>query len=74
MVAIIMPDETHYIISCNMHYNESTELHELWISRPNKKNLKIRENTAKDEILLIKNAIDYVIENGDNALRLQEEV
>lgn len=73
MIAIIKGDNTHYMISCNTNYNEKNDVHELWISRPNGKNLKIKESKDQEEINLIKEAIDYGIENGENAIRLEEE-
>lgn len=73
MIAIIKGNVTHYMISSNTNYNEKEDKHELWISRPNGKNLKIKESPDAEEIELVKEAIDYGIENGEHAIRLEEE-
>lgn len=72
MIAIIKSDVTHYIISCNTNHNPNSDTHELWISRPNGKNLKVSESKDQQEISLIKEAIDYGIENGEFAIRLAD--
>ena len=72
MIAIIKGNVTHYMISSNTNYNEKEDKHELWISRPNGKNLKIKESSDEEEIILIKEAIDYGIEHGEHAIRLEE--
>ncbi len=55
-------------MSCNIH--NADNIFELWITRPNDKNLKIAESTQQKDITIIKEAIDYAIENGIPALRL----
>lgn len=71
MIWIVVGDESHQIISCNVHKwdNEYAKL-ELWVTRPNGKNLKIKEGN-KEEIMELKEAIDYAIENGETAFRIK---
>jgi hypothetical protein len=68
MLWLVEKDSSHEIISCNIHKKD--ELHQLWVTRPNGKSLLIRENENEKEIKLLKEAIDYAIETGEKALRL----
>lgn len=45
-------------------------MHQLWVTRSSGKSLLIIESEDKNEILVIKNAIDYAIETHENVLRL----
>ena len=65
---IIKGEESHEIISCNI-FSENDK-HQLWVTRPNGKNLKIDESTDKSKIEELKEAIDYAIEHKESALRL----
>ncbi len=68
MLWLIKENASHQIVSCNIHNANNT--FELWITRPNDKNLKIVESTQLEDVTTIKEAIDYAIENGIPALRL----
>lgn len=68
MLWLIKEDASHQIMSCNIHNANNT--FELWITRPNDKNLKIAESTKQEDVAIIKEAIDYAIENSIPALRL----
>lgn len=68
MLWLIKEDASHQIMSCNIHNNNNS--YELWVTRPNDKSLKIAESTQQEDIMTIKEAIDYAIENGIPALRL----
>jgi len=68
MLWIIKGDFSHQIVSCNIF--EEGDMYQLWVTRPNGKNLKLEEKADKAEIVLIKEAIDYAIEHGEPVLRL----
>lgn len=68
MIWIIKNDMSHQIISCNIH-NEDNK-YQLWVTRPNGKNLKLEESVNKEEVMELKQAIDYAIEHNEQALRL----
>lgn len=68
MLWLVKGDFSHQIISCNIHIEEGK--FQLWITRPNGKSMKIEESMNKDEVQLIKDAIDYAIETKEPALRL----
>lgn len=59
---------SHAIVSCNTAFKN--DMHELWVTRPGGKSLFITKSKNKDEVLEIKEAIDYAIENGETMLRL----
>ena len=68
MIWIVKGDFSHQIVSCNVHFED--DKYQLWVTRVNGKSLKLDENVNKDEILVIKEAIDYAIEHKEHALRL----
>ena len=68
MIWIIKGDESHEIISANVCNVEGKS--ELWVTRPNGKNLKVYENTEPVEVNLYKEAIDFAIEQGEKAFRI----
>ena len=68
MIWIIIGEESHQIISCNMHAKD--DLYELWVTRPNGKSLLV-ETGAKDKIAELKEAIDYAIEMGANTFKIK---
>jgi len=45
-------------------------MHQLWATRPNGKTMIVKESNDKQEVELIKNAIDYAIEHKETSLRL----
>jgi len=68
MLWLVIGEASHQIIGCNIH--ERDGLYQLWVERVNGKTLKINENTDQKEVALIKEAIDYAIENKESTLRL----
>lgn len=68
MIWIVKGDVSHQIISCNIHEEEGK--YQIWVTRPNGKSLKLEESENKDEILEIKEAIDFAIEHKESTLRL----
>ena len=70
MLWIVKKDMSHQIMSCNTHYDEEKDKHQLWITRPNGKNMKIEESSNQQDIDEIKEAIDFAIENKEGALRI----
>ncbi len=68
MLWLVLKNASHNIISCNTF--KEGDKHQLWVTRPNGKNLMILESTDENEITTAKNAIDYAIEQKETALRL----
>lgn len=68
MLWIIIEGASHQIISCNIHHEN--DVYQLWVERPNGKSLKLAEDANKNEIQLIKDAIDHAIETHDPVLNL----
>ena len=64
MIWIVKGDESHQIISSNVFETEETEEYEVWVTRPNGKNLKIMTHKEKSEAKLLKEALDFAIKDG----------
>ena len=60
--------ETYQIISVNLH--EKDGKHSVWAERPRGNTMKLGESTSKQEVEIIKNAIEYAIENNVKVLEL----
>ena len=45
MIWIIKDEMSHQIISCNVHLEDGK--HQLWVTRPNGKSLKLQESEQK---------------------------
>ena len=71
MIWLIKGDESHNIVSCNVFENEEEEQYEVWVTRPNSKNLKIFTHELKKEASLLKEAIDYAIKTGENTFTIE---
>lgn len=69
MIWLVKDETSHQIISCNI-YKPTDGQYELWVTRPNSKSLKIHESTNKEEVMEIKEAIDFAIEHKEPVLRL----
>ena len=67
----IMEDKLSYeIIGVNIH--ETFEgLFELWVTKKDNKTKLVKRSDDKEEIQLIKDAIDYAIKIGDKVLELK---
>lgn len=73
MLWLIIKNASHQIMSCNIHENKDENKNtsfQLWVTRPNGKNLKIKEDKDISIIKEIKEAIDYAVEHKETALRL----
>lgn len=70
MLWIIKGEQSHAIISCNTHHNKNDETYQIWITRPNGKNLMLDESKDFNRIVEIKEAIDFAVEHKETALRL----
>lgn len=70
MIWLVKGNMSHQIISCNIYDNKDKGTHELWVTRPGGKNLKISESKNRDVVSEIKDAIDYAVEKGIPILRL----
>lgn len=68
MIWIVKEDQSHEIISCNIH--EEGGMFQVWATRPNDKSFKLDENKDRKVVMEIKEAIDFAIERGEGALRL----
>lgn len=68
MLWIAKNGESHQIISCNVH--EDKGKHQVWVERPNGKTLKLDESKDRQQVLDVKEAIDYAIEHGHKVLKL----
>ena len=67
----IMEDKLSYeIIGVNIH-ETSEGLFELWITKKDNKTKLVKRSDDKEEIQLIKDAIDYAIKIGDKVLELK---
>jgi hypothetical protein len=62
MIWLVLNNESHQIISCNIFNGDN--IHQLWVTRPNGKNLKVVESNKEEAIREIKDAIDFAIEQG----------
>jgi hypothetical protein len=65
---VINEDLSYQIVSCNI--SQKGDVYELWVTRPNEKSLKIKEDTDKAKLKEIKDAIDFAIETKEPVLRL----
>lgn len=73
MLWIVNKDTSHQIMSCNVHRDKDDKgegIFQIWITRPNGKNLKLQESKNENTIVTIKEAIDYAIEKNEKVLRL----
>lgn len=67
----IMEDKLSYeIIGVNIH-ETSEGLFELWVTKKDNKTKLVKRSDDKEEIQLIKDAIDYAIKIGDKVLELE---
>ena len=67
----IMEDKLSYeITGVNIH-ETSEGLFELWVTKKDNKTKLVKRSDDKDEIQLIKEAIDYAIKIGDKVLELK---
>ena len=67
----IMEDKLSYeIIGVNIH-ETSEGLFEIWVTKKDNKTKLVKRSEDKEEIQLIKDAIDYAIKIGDKVLELK---
>ena len=67
----IMEDKLSYeIIGVNIH-ETSEGLFEIWVTKKDNKTKLVKRSDDKEEIQLIKEAIDYAIKIGDKVLELK---
>jgi hypothetical protein len=69
MLWLVMGNKSEQIISCNVHRKENGTA-ELWVERINGKSRKVRSGSA-EEVLEVKEAIDYAIKTGHTSLELE---
>lgn len=68
MIWVILKDESHQIISSNI-FTEGNK-HQVWVTRPNAKNLKVFEDKDIEEALLLKEALDFAIKTGEKTFTI----
>ena len=67
----IVEDNLSYeIIGVNIH-ETSKGLFEIWVTKKDNKTKLVKRSNDKEEIQLIKEAIDYAIKIGDKVLELK---
>ena len=67
----IMEDKLSYeITGVNIH-ETSEGLFEIWVTKKDNKTKLVKRSNDKEEIQLIKDAIDYAIKIGDKVLELK---
>ena len=67
----IVEDKLSYeIIGVNIH-ETSEGLFELWVTKKDNKTKLVKKSNDKEEIQLIKDAIDFAIKIGDKVLELK---
>ena len=67
----IMEDKLSYeITGVNIH-ETSEGLFEIWVTKKDNKTKLVKRSDDKEEIQLIKDAIDYAIKIGDKVLELK---
>lgn len=62
MIWLIKEDESIAIVSCNVHHKP--DKYQLWVERPNGKTKVVYESQEKKDIIDMKEALDWAIENG----------
>ena len=68
MIWLILREQSHQIRSCNIHQEENE--FQLWVTRPNGKNMKVLTSESLDEISDYKSGIDFAIENGHKTFKI----
>lgn len=68
MIWLITKERSINVASCNVH--KEGDSYQLWVTYASNKSIKLKESKDEDEINLIKEAIDFAIENNDPVLRL----
>lgn len=67
----IMEDKLSYeITGVNIH-ETSEGLFEIWVTKKDNKTKLVKRSNDKEEVQLIKDAIDYAIKIGDKVLELK---
>lgn len=69
MLWLINSNASYYVNGCNI-CNAKNGNFQLWIERPSGANLMVQEHENINEVKVIKDAIDFAIENNHRALRL----
>lgn len=72
MLWLINSNYSYYVNGCNICCGKNGKW-QLWIERPSGANLMIIENEDHKEIKIIKDAIDFAVENNHRALKLVNE-
>ncbi len=68
MISIIKGESTFTAMEHNIHQQDGK--YQLWITRPNGKSFKVSEDDKVEKIQELKSAIDYAIEKGEAAFRI----
>lgn len=68
MLWLIKGENSYTVIGCNI--NKKNDKYQVWIERPTGKTLMLSESEDESFVNVIKDAIDYAIENKIPTLRL----
>lgn len=69
MLAVNLGTHTHQVISWNIFHNEHLDVWEVWITRPNGKNMMVAQGSERD-MNLVKSAFDYAFEHDKKIVTL----
>jgi len=72
MLWLIIGEASYEIISSNIHHLEDDNIHQLWVTRPGGKSLKVMESEDPEIIYEYKNAIDTAIDAGARTFVLEQ--
>ena len=74
MIWLVTENESIQITGQNLFYNKKDEQFELWVTRLiSGKTLLILASKDEEEVKLLRDAIDYAIDNGEKTFSLKNE-
>lgn len=74
MLWIIMSDTVSFaIVGSNTHFDRENHVFSVWGTKTDGTSMRIRESKVRDEIMEIKQAIDYAISSAHPSLDLRRE-
>lgn len=74
MLWLIIGEQSHEIISTNIHHIAGSDRHQLWATRPGMKSLKLIEGSDLSLISEYKTAIDTAIAIGEKTFDMSKEM
>lgn len=70
MIWIVQDNTSNGIVSSNIHYDQKTNMHQLWGTKPSDKSFLIKESKDEIEVVELKKAIDFAKEHKETVFRL----